>query len=166
MRLPYCLLIGSQKQKSVHRAIPPNIFAPGITGRRRDAMTVTRFVWHEEMRFLNPDQVDTLAASILPRYRALVLVAAYGGLRIGELAGLRRGRVYILKGTVTVAEIGVEVAGHLHYGKPKTRAGRRTITLPRSVVTILNAHLGEYTAADGDAFVFTAPESGPLRVPL
>lgn len=45
----------------------------------------------EEMRFLAVDEVDALADAIDLRYRAMVYVAAYGGLRIGELAGLRRG---------------------------------------------------------------------------
>jgi integrase len=45
-------------------------------------------VKREEMRFLNPAEVAWLADMIDSRYRALVLVAAYGGLRIGELAGL------------------------------------------------------------------------------
>jgi hypothetical protein len=44
-------------------------------------------VEREEMRFLNPAEVARLADLIDARYRALVLVAAYGGLRIGELAG-------------------------------------------------------------------------------
>jgi integrase len=44
-------------------------------------------------RFLTPAEVARLADAIDPRYRALVLVAAYGGLRIGELAGLTRRRV-------------------------------------------------------------------------
>ena len=43
----------------------------------------------EEMWFLTPAEVATLADAIAPRYRALVLVGAYGGLRIGELARLR-----------------------------------------------------------------------------
>ena len=34
------------------------------------------------------------------RYRALILLGAYGGLRIGEMAGLRRSRVDLLRGTV------------------------------------------------------------------
>jgi integrase len=88
----------------------------------------------EEMRFLTPAEVATLAEAIRPRYRALVLVGAYGSLRIGELAGLRRGRVDLLRGTVTVAEIMVEVQGVLHMGPPKTRASRRTVGLPRFVV--------------------------------
>jgi integrase len=119
-------------------------------------------VEREEMRFLTSAEVATLADAIQPRYRALVLVGAYGGLRIGELAGLRRHRVDLLHGTVTVAEIVVEVRGVLHIGPPKTRASRRTVGLPRFVVEELAAHLSG--PADPEAFVFTAPQGGPLRV--
>ena len=41
-----------------------------------------------EMRFATVAQVMALAAAVPARYRALVLVAAYGGLRWGELVGL------------------------------------------------------------------------------
>jgi integrase len=119
-------------------------------------------VEREEMRFLTPAEVATLADAIQPRYRALVLVGAYGGLRIGELAGLRRSRVDLLRGTVTVAEIVVEVRGVLHMGPPKTRASRRTVGLPRFVVEELAAHLD--SPGDPEHFVFTAPQGGPLRV--
>jgi integrase len=47
----------------------------------------------QEMRFLTADELERLAASIDPRYRSLVLVAGWGGLRWGELAGLRVGDV-------------------------------------------------------------------------
>jgi integrase len=106
-------------------------------------------VEREEMRFLTPAEVATLAAAIAPRYRALVLVGAYGGLRIGELAGLRRNRVDLLHGTVQVAEIVVEVRGVLHIGPPKTRASRRTVGLPRFVVEELAAHLVEAGDPEG-----------------
>jgi integrase len=46
-----------------------------------------------EMRIATVDQVAAIADRVLARYRALVLVAAFGGLRWGELAGLRRKRV-------------------------------------------------------------------------
>jgi integrase len=118
-------------------------------------------VEREEMRFLTPAEVATLADAIQPRYRALVLVGAYGGLRIGELAGLRRSRVDLLRGMVTVAEIVVEVRGVLHIGPPKPRASRRTVGLPRFVVEELAAHLAE--PGDPESFVFTAPQGGPLR---
>ena len=119
-------------------------------------------VEREEMRFLTPAEVAGLADAIGSRYRALVLVGAYGGLRIGELAGLRRKRVDVLRGTVTVAEIVVEVQGVLHIGPPKTRASRRTVGLPRFVVEELARHLAHL--GDPAAFVFTAPQGGPLRV--
>ena len=119
-------------------------------------------VEREEMRFLTPAEIARLADLIAPRYRALVLVAAYGGLRVGELAGLRRGRVDLLRGTVEVAEIVTEVGGVLRFGSPKTRAGRRTVVLPRAVVDELAAHLPG--SGDPEAFMFTAPQGGPLRV--
>jgi integrase len=40
------------------------------------------------MRIATVDQVAAIANRVPPRYRALVLVAASGGLRWGELAGL------------------------------------------------------------------------------
>jgi integrase len=116
----------------------------------------------EEMRFLTPVEIGRLADAIRPRYRALVLVGAYGGLRIGELAGLRRERVDVLRGTVEVAEIMTEVAGKLQVGPPKTRASRRTIGLPRAVVNVLAEHLAP--GGQPADFVFTGPEGGPLRI--
>lgn len=77
------------------------------------------------MRFLSPDEIARLAAIITPRYRSLVLVGAYGGLRIGVLAGLRRGGVDVLRPWLDVAEKIVEVRGELLAGAPETRAGRR-----------------------------------------
>jgi integrase len=52
----------------------------------------------EEIRFLTRAEVAAPAEVIVPRYRVLVMVGAYGGLRIGELAGLRRSRVDLLRG--------------------------------------------------------------------
>jgi integrase len=75
---------------------------------------------------------------------------------------LRRNRVDLLRGTVTVAEIVVEVRGVLYIGSPKTRASRRTVGLPRFVVEELGVHLAE--PGDLESFVFTAPQGGPLRV--
>lgn len=117
---------------------------------------------NEEMRFLTPAQVGELAEVIHPRFRALVLLAAYGGLRVGELAGLRRPKLDTLHARVEVAEIAVEVRGVLTYGPPKTKAGQRSIALPRPVATELAAHVERWSSTE---WVFTAPDGGPLRVP-
>lgn len=120
-------------------------------------------VEREEMRFLSPAEVGDLAQAIDPAYRAFVLLGAYGGLRFGELAGLRWDRVDLLRRRVDVAEVLVEVRGHHHLGPPKTRAGRRSVPLPRVAATALEEHLA---VAHGQQLVFTAPEGGPLRPSL
>ena len=42
---------------------------------------------HAEQHFLTADQVNVLAAAVDDRYRVAVYLAAYGGLRAGELCG-------------------------------------------------------------------------------
>lgn len=114
----------------------------------------------DEMRFLSSSEVARLCESIDPRYRALVLVGAFGGLRIGELAGLKRSRVDLLRRRVEVAEVCVEAEGHLYFGPPKTRAGRRRVPLPPKVADELASHIERWA---GSELVFPAPEGGPLR---
>jgi integrase len=63
-----------------------------------------------------------------------------------------------------VIEIITEPRGHLHFGPPKTSAGRRMDGLPRFVVEAL----AERMAAPGSAedLVFAGPHGGALRVML
>jgi len=85
---------------------------------------------HPEMRIATPEQVLTLARAAGPRWEALVLTAAYSGLRWGELAGLRRSDVNTETGTLKVTRKLGEVNGTLTYSPPKSKAGRRTVGIP------------------------------------
>jgi integrase len=116
-----------------------------------------------EMRFATVAQVAALADAIDPRYRALVLVAAYGGLRWGELVGLRVKRVDLLHSRVTVAEQVAEVNGQLLPVPPKTEAGRRTVTLPAVAAVALAEHVASFAEPDPEGLVFPAPQGGYLR---
>jgi integrase len=116
-----------------------------------------------EMRVATVAQVAALAQTIDPRYRALVLVAAYAGLRWGELVGLRVKRVDLLHGRITVAEQATEIDGHFSWGPPKTEAGRRTVTLPAIAAVALAEHLATYSQPGPDGLVFTSAEGGLLR---
>jgi integrase len=121
-------------------------------------------VEREEMRFLTPAEIGALAEAIEPRYRAMVIFDAYCGLRLGELAGLRRSRVDLLHRQVRVSEIAVEVKGELLFGPPKTRAGYRKVPLPRFVADEMAAHLDTYGGAPhSDALVFVGADGGALR---
>ncbi|MDQ4098535.1 MAG: tyrosine-type recombinase/integrase, partial [Actinomycetota bacterium] len=117
-----------------------------------------------EMRFLTPDEVATLAEAMDPRYRALVLLACYGGLRWGELAALRRARVDALRRSVVVVEQVQELDdGTQSWGPPKSAAGRRTVPLPRFVSDALADHIGEWALPGADGLVFPSPHGAVLR---
>lgn len=118
---------------------------------------------HPEMRVATPEEVAAIARAAGPRWRALILTAAYSGLRWGELAGLRRCDVDIEEGTVTVARQLLEVNGQLDFGPPKTAAGRRTVGLPSFVVRSLSEHLDRYAEDDDEGLVFPDRDGGPMR---
>ncbi|MGH8932852.1 MAG: tyrosine-type recombinase/integrase [Egibacteraceae bacterium] len=119
-------------------------------------------VHQQEMRFLNSAQIADLAAAHPERYRTLVFTAAYGGFRFGEVAGLRRRRIDP-NGRVRVEETCVEVAGNLHWGAPKTDAGRRTVVLPSFVTAMLCEHQTQWSQPGPDGLVFTGLDGGALR---
>lgn len=96
-------------------------------GGRRPAQVV-----HREQLFLNPAQVHDLAGALPEHWSPLVLTAAFTGLRAGELAGLRRRDVGLLRGTLRVEQAVQEVGGRLHTGPPKTPRPRRTVALRSS----------------------------------
>ena len=116
----------------------------------------------EEMHFLTPGQVNDLATELTDRYKALVYLAAYGGLRAGEIVALRVGSLDLgqLGGTIAVTGAASEVRGRLVFGPTKT--GRnRSVAIPRFLSVMLSDHIDRYPSPDG--FVFTAREGGPIR---
>lgn len=117
-----------------------------------------------ERPVVTPEAVAKLSEAVDPRYGAMVLLAAYGSLRFGELAGLRRRSLDLLHRTVRVDEQAVELAGgKVIFGEPKSEAGRRAVAIPATLVQCLEAHLRDYVGSDPAALVFTSPEGHPLR---
>jgi len=116
-----------------------------------------------EMRIATVRQVAELADAVPRPLRALVYVAAYGGLRWGELAGLKRGRVDLAARRVHVVEQVAEVNGRFVVGPPKTDAGQRVVVLPLVAARELEDHVSSFVADAPDALVFPAPEGGYMR---
>ena len=116
------------------------------------------------MRFLTHDEVARLGEEIDPRYQALLLVAAYCGLRAGELIALRRGNVDLDHRTITVVEQVQCLHGRFEVLPPKTAAGRRAAALPSLVAESLELHLPAYAEPGPAGIVFPAPEGGYLRL--
>jgi len=109
------------------------------------------------------DEVWALADAISPRFRALVLTAAFVGLRWGELVGLRRSDLDLAERVVHVTRALVEVDGKLAVGPTKSAAGVRSVALPPALVPELAAHLVAHVAADPAALVFLGAKGAPLR---
>jgi integrase len=109
-----------------------------------------------ERPVLTVPQIFDLAQRVPDRFRALILVTAFGCLRWGEVVALQRCDVNLLAGTVRVRQAFVEHRGTgLILGPPKSRAGVRTVALPKAALPLLKHHLAEYVGAAPEAFVFT-----------
>lgn len=109
-------------------------------------------------------EVERLADAIAPRYRAWVLVAAYAGLRWSETVGLRRTDIAGPRITVT-GQLIRRADGRWHRDAPKTRAGRRTVTVDASIADELAAHLEAFTGPDPGDLVFANQGGRPLNGP-
>lgn len=110
------------------------------------------------------EQVLDLCDAMGGKYRALVLLATFAGLRVGEILGLTRSSLDLDAGTVTVTRQLQELAGgEFHTAPPKTDAGRRTIALPAFVVPQLREHVEAYAGPGPDGLLFLGEEGGPLR---
>ncbi len=114
------------------------------------------------MVFLTAEQVDQLDRVLGDQAGTLVVFAAYTGLRAGEVAALRIGRVDLLRGTVEVAESYAEVHGALVLGATKTYE-RRTVRMPRFLCDRLGEHLARAGRTQPGDLVFTDSAGGPLR---
>jgi integrase len=110
-----------------------------------------------------PQQIRTLADAVPSRYRALVLLAGFGGLRWGELAGLQRHHVNLAERTARVEQQLSDVNGSRAITEPKTEAGVRTLHLHTELVGALRSHLTHYVGSGPEAFVFTSETGEWLR---
>ena len=130
-----------------------------------------------EMVFLTPAQIEDLAEAIThpplkpgggghrraayPELGLLVRLAAYTGLRAGELCALRVGRVDTMHRKLTVAESLADVGGTLSFG-PTKNSRERVVGVPAFLIDPLLEHLAT-RPADPRALVFVGPEGGPMR---
>jgi integrase len=116
-----------------------------------------------ERPMLDSAEVLALAETIDPRFRAMVLLAGFGGLRTGESLGLVRSDVDLVNGTVLVDRQALELKGEGRIvTSPKSEAGRRTVALPTIVTEALAAHLEAHCDPEPDAWVFVGPTGLPV----
>jgi integrase len=107
-----------------------------------------------QTRILEEDELDVLTEAMPPRYRALVQLAYWTGLRFGELTELRRKDLDMKRGILQVRRAVVLAGGEFIVKKPKSAAGIRDLMLPEDVMPVLRTHLLEHAAPGPDGLLF------------
>jgi integrase len=119
-----------------HRLIAVNPTAAVAMPRKTSATPV----------FLDAGQVEQIAAVLDAHhpYGLMVRVAAYTGLRAGELAALRIRDVNFLRRHIEVRRTAQRRAGEWHFGTPKSARSSRDVPLRRDLLEALAAYLTEH----------------------
>ena len=137
--------------------------ARGVIGRSPCLDIELPKVVRNERRYLTEGQVEALVDAMPGRYKTLVVVGAYLGLRWQELAGLRRDAVTMVEGQVPALRVisTIERSNGRYeikeYGK--SFAARRTLKMPAWVAEALAWHMKAFPHRE---WVFPAPEGGYL----
>lgn len=107
-------------------------------------------------------EVAQLIDAITPRYRAAVALAAWCGIRRGEVCALRVEDVDLATSTVWIRKNRVEMLeSQRAYDKdPKTAAGNRSVTVPPHVLSVLQEHAEHWA---GTEYFFVGPDGTRMR---
>lgn len=108
--------------------------------------------------YLTHAQVNRLA-HVSGDLAPVILTLAYTGLRWGELAALKVGRVDLARRRLSIVENVVDVGGKLTWGTPKTHETRE-VPFPAFIGDLLADAI---QGRGSDALVFTGPRGGVLR---
>lgn len=136
--------------------IPRNVL---LTKRGRRAKSdLPRIQETEEGEALTFDQLVDLAKECSPYYE-LVLLLGLGGLRFGEVAGLRVSSVDFETNKIQIWESLLEVSGELYTETPKNHRRRNFIAPTRLVEALKPWCQGKQP----DDYVFLTPQGSPLR---
>lgn len=154
-----------QAYRTLHRVLGVATRTRRIARNPLDAVEPPKGGSDLEMRFIEHGEVARLADAVGDRYKAFVLVAAYCGLRWGELRGLRQRDVDLNNRTITVTHQLLDLRGGGWELAPlKTRKSRRSTAIPPHVAAILEEHLWMgFSQPGADGLVFSSPEGEHLR---
>ena len=155
----------------LHRALARAVEAEIVSRNVASAIRPPK-VEYKEMEILDAAQMADVLVKIADHtLHPVAALALATGLRRGELLALRWGDVDLDGATLRVERSLEETSAGLRFKMPKTRHGRRNVSLPRSAVHVMRAHrtkqlelrlaLGQ-GRAPGDAMVFSRLDGSPL----
>lgn len=154
---------------SLLRTIMDEAVADGLVDRNpadiSGAATAERV---RKIRTLNSSQLVTLADAMPEQWKALVYVSSLCMLRMGEAFELRRGDIDLSAAPPVIrierAVSRVSVGGRMVtvIGRPKSKAGVRSVPIHDGVVQVLEEHLATFVGLDSDDLVFPSASGAHL----
>jgi len=94
------------------------------------------------MQIPTPEQVGAVLEAAEPWFKPFVALAAFAGLRLGEVAGVQATDIHFLKRTLQVTRQVQNEPGTLVV-KPPKHGSERPVYLPDDLVTLLSKHIAE-----------------------
>ncbi len=126
--------------KLLHRVLADAAKSGSVTRNVAEICKPPR-IEEAEIEILAPGQLADVLAKLEGHTLLPVVALALGtGMRRGELLGLQWGDVDLDAGTLIVRRSLEETKAGLRLKPPKTKRGRRNITLPPDAVAMLRAH--------------------------
>lgn len=107
---------------------------------------------------LSVTELGRLADAIVPKYRALVLISAWCGLRWGEVTELRRSDVSAGAEVLSVGRAAVHRGGCV-VSTPKAGKGR-SVVVPPHIRADVDHHLDTFVDKETDALLFAPARGG------
>lgn len=113
---------------------------------------------------LSPSEIAQLSALMPEHYRAMVQIAAWCGLRFGEVTALQRGDLDLTTRTIRVQRGAVRNGSTRVTKDPKSKAGRRVVVMPALIVPAVQHHLDSFVGPEKSALLFSG-QHGYLMAP-
>lgn len=108
-------------------------------------------------RIASPSQLDQVAALLPPHLALAVYLAAWCGLRYGEVAGLQCGDIDTKRWCVQVRRAAKRAPdGSLVLGPPKSAKSRRDVPIPARIRPIIEKYLAARKGKTGDPLICNA----------
>ncbi len=160
-RLLRSILQAAEEEELIDRA-PPKIRGAGSAPVKQVVVPATF------------DEIGAIIDEMPERLKLLVVLAAFVGLREGELLELRRSDIDGVTGRITVTrkvdkDVNPSVRGACpgcgrHISSPKTKSGIRMVHVPPPFLPMLQRHLLEHTAEGPSGLLFPGDRTDHMSV--
>ncbi len=163
IRYIHAILHGALKQAVREGLVIRNV-TEAVTLPRHQRKEFTPLTQEQVIKFLNSIKND--------KFYPAILLDLGSGLRLGELLALRWQDVDLKNAVIRVRQSLASVKGQWLFQEPKSEKSRRSIPIPKDIITELKAHKARQnqekllagTAYQDHDLVFAMPDGNPLKV--